>query len=265
MGQSAKVLSILIPAWNEAATIAELLRRVLSVDLSHLNVAIEVVLCDDGSSDATATIARRMQASHPALVVVEHGRNQGKGAAVRTALDHARGELVLIQDADLEYGVEEYGELVAAALNGAQVVYGSRFLRRRYPTGMQLANYLGNRLLTWLANTLFSLHITDEATCLKLFNTRLLRSLGLRCRGFEFCPEVNARLGLLAVPIVEVPVEYRARSKAQGKKVSWRDALQAVWVMGSAYAGSRLRQPLPLPDVAGSASRAEPANGLGLQ
>ncbi|HEX2872226.1 MAG TPA: glycosyltransferase family 2 protein [Polyangiaceae bacterium] len=232
-------LSVLIPAWNEQATIVELLERVLREDLSELGVLVEVIVCDDGSSDETAQLAREVQSRHGRLVLVGHQRNRGKGAAVRTALEHATGDFVLIQDADLECSTSEYAALMTAALRGAEVVYGSRFLLGRYPSGMRLSHYLGNRLLTAVANTLFDLRLTDQATCLKLFRTGLLRSLELTAERFEFCPEVNAKLGLRGVAIEELPVQYQARSKAQGKKVSFVDAVEALWTMARLYGESR--------------------------
>ena len=231
-------LSVLIPAWNEQATIVELLERVLRVDLSALGVLVEVIVCDDGSSDETPRLAREVQSRHGRVVLVAHPRNRGKGAAVRTALEHATGDFVLIQDADLECGTSEYAALMSVALRGAEVVYGSRFLAGRYPSGMRFNHYVGNRLLTAVGNTLFGLRLTDQATCLKLFRTGLLRSLHLTAERFEFCPEVNAKLGLRGVAIAELPVQYQARTKAQGKKVTFVDALEALWTMGRLYGES---------------------------
>jgi dolichol-phosphate mannosyltransferase len=170
-------------------------------------------------------------AADPRVRLVRHEKNRGKGAAIRSALAEARGEFALIQDADLEYEVSDYPALLAAVNAGADVVYGSRFLATDRPDGMRLANYLANRILTTSANWLYGLSITDEATCFKVFRTDLLRDLDLTCEGFEFCPEVTAKLGKRKVAIAEVPIHYRARNIAEGKKVRWTDGVEALWVL----------------------------------
>jgi dolichol-phosphate mannosyltransferase len=225
------LLSILIPAYREEATIAEILRRVAAIDTSEVGFTKEIIVCDDGSDDRTFEIATAAAAADPSLRVVRHERNQGKGAAIRTALAEARGDYVLIQDADLEYEVSDYPALLRPAAAGAAVVYGSRFLANPRPTGMHTANYVANRVLSTTANLLYGLSLTDEATCFKLFRTELLRSLELECTGFEFCPEVTAKLGVRRIPIVEVPIAYTARALADGKKVRWTDGVEAMWVL----------------------------------
>jgi len=225
------LLSILIPAYQEEATITEILRRVAAIDTESLGFDKEVVVCDDGSSDRTAELAGAVAAADPRVRVVRHEQNQGKGAAIRTALAAARGDYVLIQDADLEYEVSDYPALLGAVKDGAEVVYGSRFLANPRPTGMRTANFVANRMLTVTANLLYGLAITDEATCFKLFRTELLRELDLTCTGFEFCPEVTAKLGRRKVPIVEVPIAYTARAIEDGKKVRWTDGVEAMWVL----------------------------------
>lgn len=225
------LLSILIPAYQEEATIEEILRRVLSVDTAALGFDKEIVVCDDGSSDRTFALAEAIAATDPRVRVVRHVENQGKGAAIRTALAAARGDYVLIQDADLEYEVTDYPALLAEVARGADVVYGSRFLANPRPTGMKTANFIANRILTTTANLLYGMSITDEATCFKVFRTDLLRELGLQCTGFEFCPEVTAKLGKRKIKIVEVPISYTARAIEEGKKVRWTDGVEAMWVL----------------------------------
>jgi dolichol-phosphate mannosyltransferase len=176
-------------------------------------------------------VVRERMAEDPRIRLVCHERNRGKGAAIRTALADARGDYSLIQDADLEYEVSDYPALLAAVNAGADVVYGSRFLNGARPAGMHTANYVANRILTRSANLLYGLSITDEATCFKVFRTDLLRSLDLRCEGFEFCPEVTAKLGRRRISIAEVPIHYRARNVAEGKKVRWTDGVEAMWVL----------------------------------
>ena len=233
------LLSILIPAYQEEATIGEVLRRVAAIDTTPHGFAKEIVVCDDGSRDRTAAIASELAAADPSIRVVRHPRNRGKGAAIRTALEAARGDYCLIQDADLEYEVTDYPALLREAAAGADVVYGSRFLANPRPTGMRTANYVANRVLTTTANLLFGLSITDEATCFKLIKTDLLRALELECTGFEFCPEVTAKIGKRKIRIAEVPISYPARAVADGKKVRWTDGVEAMWVMVK----HRLRRP----------------------
>ena len=224
-------LSILIPAYHEERTIAEVLRRVSAVDTEAMGFEKEIIVCDDGSSDATGSEVETVAKEAPGIRLVRHEKNRGKGAAIRTSLEHATGDYVLIQDADLEYEVSDYPALLAAVKAGADVVYGSRFLTRRWPEGMHVANYVANRMLTTTANVLYGHDITDEATCFKIFRTDLLRGLSLSCERFEFCPEVTAKLGRRKIKIVEVPIAYHARSVLDGKKVSWTDGVQAMWVL----------------------------------
>jgi glycosyltransferase involved in cell wall biosynthesis len=225
------LLSILIPAYEEERTIREVLQRVAAIDTEALGFEREIIVCDDGSRDRTAELVEESMRSEPRIRLVRHERNRGKGAAIRTALAAAQGDYCLIQDADLEYEVSDYPALLQPLRAGADVVYGSRFLRNPRPDGMRLANYLANRMLTTSANLLFGLHITDEATCFKVFRTELLRALELRCERFEFCPEVTAKLGLRGVDIVEVPIAYTARNLEAGKKVRWTDGVEAMWVL----------------------------------
>jgi dolichol-phosphate mannosyltransferase len=225
------VLSILIPSFQEERTLGTLLARVLEVDTETLGFAKEVIVCDDGSTDGSVAVAEAAARDDARVVLVRHDRNLGKGSAIRKALERATGEFSIVQDADLEYDVGNYGEILRAVRAGAEAVYGSRFLTCRWPQGMQLANFFGNRLLTWTANLRYGLELTDEATGPKLVRTDLLRSLGLRSTGFEFCSEVTAKLARRGVRIVEVPVRYSGRRRAQGKKLRWRDGVGALWTL----------------------------------
>jgi dolichol-phosphate mannosyltransferase len=222
-------LSIIIPAYQEEKTIAEVLRRVLAVDTGSFDK--EIIVCDDGSRDATGSEIEQVAAAQPSVKLVRHPRNRGKGAAIRTALEHATGDYALIQDADLEYEVTDYPAILAEVEKGADVVYGSRFHKGHRPGGMLFPNYLANRILTTTANVLYGLDITDEATCFKVFRTDLLRSLALTCERFEFCPEVTAKIGKRKLKIVEVPIQYQARTSLDGKKVRWTDGFHAMWVL----------------------------------
>jgi len=216
-------LSVIIPVYNEEATLAEVLRRVHEVGVH------EIVAVDDGSTDSSRTVLQDSSSAIPELKVVRHETNRGKGAAIRTALGHVTGDVVVIQDADLEYDPAEYGVLVAPIEAGrADVVYGSRILGenpasyRRY--------YWGGRLMSLVTSVLFGQRVTDQHTCYKAFRTQLLRSLPLRESRFGFCAEVTAVLLKKRVHIEEVPISYRPRSIEQGKKIRWHDGLRALWI-----------------------------------
>jgi dolichol-phosphate mannosyltransferase len=217
--------TVVVPAYNESATIRACLERVLSSDPG---VELEVVVVDDGSSDGTAEAAALPD---PRLRVLRHPRNMGKGAAVRTGLAAATGELLLIQDADLEYDPAQYRRLLEPLAAGAcDVVYGSRILE---PSNVRSywRYYWGGRFLSWWTNLLYGSAVTDEPTGYKAFRTSLLRSLDLRCDGFEFCPEVTAKLLRRGVEIREVPISYRPRSIGEGKKIRWQDGVVALWTL----------------------------------
>ena len=217
-------LSVIIPVYNEAATIAEIIRRVEAVQLPK-----ELIIVDDGSTDGTRELLREIPPD--VGTVLFHERNVGKGAAIRTALEHVTGEIVIIQDADLEYDPNDYPALVRPIVEGtAQVVYGSRVLRPDNPYS-HLRFYLGGRLLSVIANLLYGIRITDEPTCYKLFRRELLKGLNLQCRGFEFCPEVTAKVARRGIPIHEVPIRYAPRTIDEGKKVSWKNGLYAIWIL----------------------------------
>lgn len=215
-------LSVLIPAYNEVDTILEAIRRVREADLGE-GVVREIVVVDDGSTDGTRELLRGVQD----IRYFEHERNQGKGAAIQTGLAHATGEVVVIQDADLEYDPADFRAMLEPIRYGkAAVVYGSRFLKGQ--PRMRFANFIANRLLAWAATLLFGQRLTDEATCYKMFRTDVLRGMNLRAKRFEFCPEATAKSLRAGFRIVEVPVSYNARTLAEGKKISWRDGVAAL-------------------------------------
>lgn len=235
-------LTVVVPAYREEHTITQLLRRVLAVELAPLAVTLEVIVCDDGSDDGTASAAEEVARCDSRVKVLRIQTNQGKGAAIRRALDHVTGDYVFVQDADLEYDPRDYLVLLEPALRqGAPIVYGSRFLAAWWPRGMQFPNWLINRLLAFLSNLLYGLHITDEATCFKLFRTDVLRSFRLECRRFEFCPEVTAKAGLFCIPITERPVRYHARRTSAGKKIRWTDGVEAIGTLLRWRFGQRAR------------------------
>lgn len=221
-------LSVIIPIYNERTTIHEVLERLDRVPLDK-----EVVVVDDGSSDGSREYllarAAAPEASGTPIRVVVHEHNRGKGAAIRSGLAHATGDVVIIQDADLEYDPAEIPALLAPIAAGeADVVYGSRFLGTVH--GMRWPYRLANNLLTLTTNLLFGAGITDEATGYKLFRRSVLDRLELRCEGFSFCPEVTAKVLKLGVTIHERPIHsYVARYL--DKKISWHDGFAAVWVL----------------------------------
>jgi glycosyltransferase involved in cell wall biosynthesis len=220
-------LSILIPLYNEAATIEELLTRVMATALPP-GVEREVVVVDDGSNDGSAHIVRRVE--RPGLVFVQLPYNAGKGAALRTAIRNATGEIGLIQDADLEYDMADYPQLLAPLLNGsADVVYGSRFAGQRNPPIRFSLQMLFNRALTVLSNYFSRLSITDMETCYKAFRMELVRDLHLRENGFGIEVELTLKFGRRGVRLVEVPISYKGRSVSEGKKLRpLRDGLSAL-------------------------------------
>jgi glycosyltransferase involved in cell wall biosynthesis len=216
-----------MPVHNEESTVDEIIARVRGVGLG--DVERELVVVDDASTDGTAA---RLEAyrDDPDLTVVTHPANRGKGAAIRTALASATGDMVIIQDADLEYDPEDYPRLIAPVVDGkADVVYGSRF--RGSAENMAFPHWLANKVLAWAATILFFHRVTDEATCYKVFRTDLLRSFDLTCERFEFCPEVTAKTLRGGYRLVEVPISYRARTVEAGKKIRWTDGLEALWTL----------------------------------
>jgi dolichol-phosphate mannosyltransferase len=217
-------LSVIIPCYNEEATIASALEAVLAVDLPK-----EIIVVDDGSTDRTREIAESY-AGHGEIKVIVMPANRGKGSAIREALGQVTGDIVMIQDADLEYDPQQIPKLIAPIVDGeTDVVYGSRFLGSI--KGMRLPNLIANRILAWLAGLLFRARITDEATCYKAFRAETIISLDLKCKRFEFCPEVTAKLLKRGVKILELPISYVGRTAAQGKKIGWRDGLEAIWTL----------------------------------
>lgn len=226
-----RLLSILIPVYNELPTVEELLDRVRSAELPE-GLERELVVVDDGSTDGTVELLERLAASHGAgTKFIRHPENRGKGAAVRTALAAAEGDILLIQDADLEYHPRDYPSLLAPILDGeADVVYGSRF-----HGGPQRVlffwHYLGNRALTLLSNLLTDLNLSDMETCYKVMRREAVEGMKLSSNRFGIEPELTAKLAKRKLRIYEVPIAYYGRTYAEGKKIGWRDGVAAVWAV----------------------------------
>jgi glycosyltransferase involved in cell wall biosynthesis len=216
-------VTVLVPALNEEATIAEVVDRVLALPLR-----IQLIVVDDGSTDRTGEILCQYA---DRITILRNERPTGKGSAIRKALPFAQGQATIIQDADLEYSPEQIPDVVGPILqNQANVVYGTRFLHGM-PRGMAIPNKIVNRLLAASVRLLFGAKITDEATCYKAFRTDLLKGFELECTRFEFCPEVTAKALRRQERILEVPIRYEPRSKDAGKKIRWTDAPDAFWTL----------------------------------
>ncbi|MFH1144836.1 MAG: glycosyltransferase family 2 protein [Candidatus Eisenbacteria bacterium] len=214
-------VSVIIPAFNEQATIEALLARVLAVPLEK-----EILIVDDASRDNTRDLLRRLAV--PPVQLFLHERNRGKGAAIRTALPHVTGDVVIIQDADLEYDPADYPRLIEPIARGeADVVYGSRFLARRHRASGRW-HYAVNQMLTRLSNLFTGLHLSDMETCYKVFRADLICALPLISNGFDIEPELTARAARRGARFLEVPISYRGRSSREGKKINWRDGVRAL-------------------------------------
>lgn len=221
-------VSIIIPVYNEFATFHQVLERVRAAPLPP-GCTKEIVVVDDGSTDGTTQALDEEQRA--GIVVGQHyTTNAGKGTAIRAGIQLASGDIIIIQDGDLEYDPNDYAAILTPIVDGdADVVYGSRFLGQR--VGMAWKNLLANRILTLTANLLYGAAITDEATAYKAFRASLLRKIPLVCRRFEFCPEVTAKLRRRGVRIYEVPIRYNARGIHEGKKIRTRDGFEALWTL----------------------------------
>jgi len=220
-------LSIIMPVYNERDTLCEILSQVRAVELPDLEK--EILLVDDGSTDGSREILAQ-EATTGDLRVFYHDQNQGKGAAVRTAIEHATGDLIVIQDADLEYDPRDYPTLIRPIVEGrVAVVYGSRFLGPR--KAMLFWHMLGNKLLTLTTNILYNTILSDMETCYKCFRADVVKDIPLHARRFEFEPEVTAKVLKRGHRIFEVPISYYGREYHEGKKISWRDAPLAFWTL----------------------------------
>lgn len=254
------ILSIIIPVYNEKNNILKIIEKVINVKIDK-----EIIIIDDGSTDGTREILKKLKIDNASvsvstethkelktklstptneyrdeqnismlenekLKIIFHEKNLGKGFAIRTGIKEVKGDIILIQDADLEYDPNEYYKLIEPILQGkTEVVYGSRVLKKNPKAS--LIFYLGGRFLSFVTNFLYGTKITDEPTCYKVFSTKLLKSINLECKRFEFCPEVTAKIAKKGYAIFEVPISYNPRSVKEGKKINWRDGVEAVWTL----------------------------------
>lgn len=225
-------LSIIIPCYNEEKTVHLILEKVVAVKLLN-NISKEIVLVNDCSGDGTSSAIENFFSSHPGaeFKLYNHEVNKGKGAAIHTGIQHATGDYVVIQDADLEYNPEEWNILIQPVLDGyADVVYGSRFLGGRAHRILFFWHSIGNKILTFFSNMFSNLNLTDMETCYKLFRRDIIQSLKLKESRFGFEPEVTAKVSKVkGVRIYEVGISYYGRTFEEGKKIGWRDGLHAFW------------------------------------
>ena len=222
---SYRLLSVIVPVYNERTTVAEILRRMRRVPLS---VDIEIIVVDDCSDDGTDKVLAALEDS--TVRVLTHPVNRGKGAALRTGLAAARGDLILIQDADLEYDPDDWPRLLGPILKGkAKVVYGSRFTGER--KNMMFWHWVGNRTLSLVTNVLYNTTISDMETCYKLFDRSVIEGMTIEANRFEFEPEITAKILRRGHRIYEVPISYNGREVHEGKKITWKDGFGALWAL----------------------------------
>ena len=217
-----RTLTVIVPVFNERTTVAEIIRRIRAVDIA---LTVDVIAVDDGSSDGTDKVLAALEDS--TVRVLTHPVNQGKGAAIRSGLALARGDLVIIQDADLEYDPEDWPRLVDPILRGkAQVVYGSRFTGER--KNMMPLHWIGNRFLSLVTNVLYSSTLSDMETCYKVFDRKAIEGITVESDRFDFEPEITAKVLRRGFRIYEVPISYAGRESTEGKKITWRDGFGAL-------------------------------------
>ena len=224
-------LSVVMPVYNEVKTIRKILNRVMEVSIEK-----EIIIVDDGSTDGTRetlktdTRCQMLYTSKNEIKIIYHEKNKGKGAAIRTGLKEATGDVVIIQDADLEYDPQDYQFLIRPILEGrADVVYGSRFLKLKHIT--LVYHYLANKILNFLTNLLYGVRLSDMETCYKMFKANVIKGINFKSNQFNFEPEITAKILKRGYKIYEVPISYESRDYSEGKKIGWRDGVVAFWTL----------------------------------
>lgn len=224
-------LSIIIPVYNEENTITKIIDLVENVKLFN-RIKKELIIVDDCSTDLTFKKIMQAKRKYKNIKIIKHNKNRGKGTAVRNGIKLVTGNIVIIQDADLEYDPKDYNLLIKPIIEGkAQVIYGSRVLKKTNKLYTGILFYIGGKSITWITNLLYNLHLTDEPTCYKVFKTDFLKSLNLKCKRFEFCPEVTAKIARKKIKIRELPISYYPRKIKEGKKIRWQDWVEGVWAL----------------------------------
>jgi glycosyltransferase involved in cell wall biosynthesis len=225
-----KTLTILIPVYNEAKTIIPVLEMVAKAPCGGLEK--ELIIVDDGSTDGTRDILAGINPADYGAKIYFHEKNQGKGAALRTGQGHATGDIIMIQDADMEYSPDEYPDLVKPIIEGkADVVYGSRLSGGKVTRAFKFTHLLGNKFLSFLTNVLYDCTLTDMETCYKVFKADIFKRITIKSNRFEFEPEITAKVLKQGVRIYELPISYYGRDYAEGKKITWKDGFGAIWAL----------------------------------
>ena len=221
-------LSVIIPVYNEEKTINLIINKIKKVSLK--NVEVEIIAVDDASTDGTKEFLKKIK--DRAIKIVFHKKNMGKGSAIRTALNYCTGDIILIQDADTEYDPKDYPKLIKPILEGkTKVVYGSRVLCRKHLKYNKFVYYLGGLSLTIITNLLYGTNLSDEPCGYKVFHSSVIKNINLKCKRFEFCPEITAKIAKKGIKIYDIPASYNPRSRKEGKKIKFRDWLEAVYVL----------------------------------
>jgi len=221
-------LSVIMPVYNERNTVREIISKVKKVAIRK-----EILIVDDNSTDGTREILWEIAQNNDEndIKIIFHKNNLGKGSCIRTALKYATGDIVIIQDGDLEYDPNDYYKLIQPIMEDkAKIVYGSRNLNKDNKRSY-IYFFWGGKFLSWLTNFLYHTDITDEATCYKVFRKEVLENIHLKCKGFEFCPEVTAKVSKHGYKIIELPISYYPRLMKEGKKIRWKDGLFAIWTL----------------------------------
>ena len=221
-------LSIIMPCYNERETLPKILEKVRNVKLKN-NLKKEIILVDDFSTDGTREYIKSLDKE---IIKLFHEKNKGKGAAIKSGIKKASGDIIIVQDADLEYEPNDYNKLIEPILEGkAEVVYGSRVLNKKNKKYSHLSFLIGGRLVTFVTNLLFFSRLTDEPTCYKTFKADVIKKIEIEGNRFEWEPEVTAKILKKGIKIHEVPISYFPRKKSEGKKINWKDGVQAIWTL----------------------------------